>query len=166
MAASTGILRAYHDGPMLTFQVEGQATMYHGLPLRRMAEKSIAEGARLLQVDLRHCTYMDSTFIGTLLLLKRNTGREGFDLVLLSPSAQCQRLLHQMGVDGFCPMITVDELPTSSWIEIACGVDEPNQFNDNLLEAHQELASLPGPVSAPFQGIVRHLSQELGRTQP
>jgi len=49
----------------------------HGMALRGYAEQAFAAGATGLRIDLRHCTYMDSTFLGTLLFLKRGGGCGG-----------------------------------------------------------------------------------------
>src|SRR5262245_25812536 len=109
MAAQLGILRVHHDRQTVTFQVEGQATMQHTLPLRRYAERALASGVTSLRVDLRRCTYMDSTFLGTLLCLKKTVDQRGegnFALASLSP--QCQRLIRQMGLEHYYSVLATD----------------------------------------------------------
>src|SRR5436309_2251239 len=100
MDAPQSTVRVHLQGPTVTFQVEGRGRMANSLPLRRLAEQALAGGATALRVDLRRCTHMDSTFLGTLLQLKRAAGRKGASLVLVSPSPECHELLRQMALEG------------------------------------------------------------------
>ncbi len=75
MAAPQCRIRYHQDGDVLIFQIEGWATMVQSLPFRRFVEQSLARSTRTLWVDLRQCTYIDSTFLGTLLFIKRASGR-------------------------------------------------------------------------------------------
>jgi anti-anti-sigma factor len=164
MAATQGILRAHQAHQVLTFQVEGEATMFHSVPLCRCAEQALAGEVTTLRVDLRHCTYMDSTFLGTLLLLKRTIeqrGRGDFALTALSP--QCQRLLHQMGLDRFYCILAGEELPASAWTELTAGPSQGSGFQHTVIQAHQELANVPGPAGQPFRDVMRCLTQDLER---
>src|SRR6516164_9060150 len=119
MSATDGVLRVHVDGPPVTFQVEGQATVRQGLPLRRYAEERLnGSDATSLRVDLRRCTWMDSTFLGTLLLLLKAVNQKGQgSFTVVSPTATAKRLLHQMGMTTICPMCEGDE-PTGPWLEV------------------------------------------------
>src|SRR3977135_3740016 len=100
MAAQQGRVRVYQHDQAVTFPVEGQAMMHHSPAVRRYAEQSLTVGTTALSVDLRRCTHMDSTFLGTLLVLKRLVERrEEGTFVLTSPSAQCRQLLREMGLE-------------------------------------------------------------------
>ena len=71
MAAQPGRVRVYQHAQAVAFQVEGQATMQHSPAVRRYAEQNLTVGTTALSVDLRRYIHMDSTFLGTLLFLKR-----------------------------------------------------------------------------------------------
>src|SRR5262245_17313938 len=75
MATPSGIVRFHQQDHTLTFRVEGRGTVTQSLPMRRLAERGIEAGITLLRIDLRECTYMDSTFLGTLLTLKKLVDR-------------------------------------------------------------------------------------------
>lgn len=166
MTGPPGILRVHQDNQALLFQIEGEATMLHSVPLRRYAEQALTHGITTLQIDLHLCTYMDSTFLGTLLLLKRAVDQRGlgaFALTCLSP--QCQRLLRQMGLDRFYSIVTTAELPTEAWTELTENGADCSSLQHTVVQAHQELADLPGPAGKPFREVMQCLSKDLERRQ-
>src|SRR5579862_6413419 len=87
LSATHGTLKVHCDDKTLTFQPDGRATMHQSLPLRQRAEQALAAGVQAVRVDLRRCTYMDSTFLGTLLFLYRTMAPKGPGaFALVSPS--------------------------------------------------------------------------------
>src|SRR5436305_12510514 len=111
MAAQPGRVRVYQHDQAVAFQVEGQATMHHSPAVRRYAEQNLTVGTTALSVDLRRCSHMDSTFLGTLLFLKRLVERcdEG-TFALISPSPQCRQLLREMGLEKIFAVVDGEEL--------------------------------------------------------
>jgi anti-anti-sigma factor len=158
MAATQGIVRVHQEGTTVTFRVEGRATMLQSLPLRRFAERRLAEGAAALRIDLRQCSYMDSTFLGTLLTLQGAITRRGEGtLTLLSPATPCARILQQMGLGAvFHTETTDEELP---WSDLPADTGDDTSFKRNVAQAHEELANLPGPVGEQFRAVTRCLAQ-------
>jgi anti-anti-sigma factor len=167
MATAQGTVRTYQQDNTLTFRVEGRGTMTQSLPLRRCAERALETGVTRVLVDLRDCNYMDSTFLGTLLTLKKTLEKrpEG-KFVLLAPSAACARILQQMGLTEMLPT-EADEPPLEAvWTELMCEVEDVNSLKSNIAQAHQELASLPGPAGEQFQAVMRCLSGAEKPTPP
>src|SRR5215813_9317829 len=145
MAAQQGSVRVHQHDQTVTFQVEGQATMHHSPAVRRYAEQSLTVGTTALSVDLRHCTHMDSTFLGTLLFLKRLVERqEEGKFALLSPSPQCSRLLQQMSLDRVFPVVSVEDSGAGAWAELPSKPEDVAMFKRNVVQAHQELGRLEG----------------------
>ncbi len=161
-------VRARRDQATVTFQVEGCATMVHSRPLRQFAEQCLEQGATSLRVDLRRCTFMDSTFQGTLLFLNRDADRRAnVELALLSPSPECRRLLQRMHVDRLFSVIDADEPGDGTWLELKADSDELKnpQFQRNVLQAHQELGQTSGPNSEQFRELAEAMQQELESTE-
>jgi anti-anti-sigma factor len=161
MTTQQGVVRVHWQHQTVTFQVEGRATMVQSQPLRRVAEQSLAEGSRAFRIDLRHCTHMDSTFLGTLLFLKRTVDRRDHgDLALVCPSSKCAAILDQMGLVGVFPVTTAEEPPAVACAELPGDLQDAGAFKRNVLQAHQELASLPGPVGDQFRAVMRCLAND------
>jgi anti-sigma B factor antagonist len=162
MAKAQGTIRYQQDGSTLLFEVEGQATMHQGLPFRRFVEKQLAAGVANVWVDLRSCTYIDSTFLGTLLFLQRAVDRKGCGAFrLLAPSSQCRDLFRQMGVDQVFHIQPALESTNPNWTQLSREPDDVKSFQRNVMQAHEELASLPGAAGEPFKEVVRCLAKDV-----
>jgi anti-anti-sigma factor len=160
MDAARGTIRYSRRGRVMTFHVTDHATMTSCLVLRERAEQALAAGAPDLHFDLRRCTHLDSTFIGTLLFLKRAAGRAGGELVLVSPSPRCWQVLEQMGLTGVLPAASAEEPDTASWAELGADLEDAGACKRNIVEAHRELAALPGPAGEAFRSVMRCLADE------
>ena len=155
MATPQGTIRVRQDEHTITFQVAGRANMALSPSLRGCAEQGLARGVAVLRVDLRHCSYMDSTFLGTLLCLKRGRG----EVVLVSPSPEIGKLFQQMGVDDLFPVRVEEESREGDWKELGTGPEDLPTCKGLVVQAHQELATLPGPAGETFRQVVRTLAK-------
>jgi anti-anti-sigma factor len=158
MATAQGIVRFRQQDHTVTFRVEGRGTMNQSLPLRRCAERYLEGGITHVLIDLRDCTYMDSTFLGTLLTLKKSlTLRQG-EMTLIAPSPSCCRILQQMGLNEVLPTQAAEGEQSAGWTELGNEAD-PGSFKRNVVQAHEELANLPGPAGEQFKAVVRCMAQ-------
>lgn len=158
MTSASSTLRARQIGATITFRAEGKACMAQGLALRRRAEKALADGDRAVRIDLSDCTYMDSTFVGTLLFLKKRLDRDGGDFALVAPSAPCQALLHQMGLDDLFAVVPACVESPSDWTILSGDLGDVENCQRGVVQAHEELAHLPGPAGEAFRKVMRCLS--------
>lgn len=152
-------LRIHRAGPVLTFQVDGRATMEHAMPLRRLAEEGLAMGATRVHVDLRRTQYMDSTFVGTLLGLQRLTGMSA-NFALVCPSPPCQRVLDGLGLATCFPTSQADE-PQNDWCEADLAGEDRTCLKYCVVESHQHLADCGGRSAEMFGPIVETLRREI-----
>jgi anti-anti-sigma factor len=165
MAAPPGTVRVHQEGPTLHVRVEGRGTMAHGLPLRRVAEGALGRGANAVRVDLRHAIYLDSTFLGTLLALQNQLARRGGRLALVAPSPACARLLEQMGLNEVFTLEGGEE-PSFPWREVPAESPDVPAFKQNVAQAHEQLANLPGRAGETFRTVIRCIQQAEGEKSP
>src|SRR5262249_46314840 len=118
MATAQGTVRFRQQDDTVTFRVEGRGTMNQSLPMRRCAERCLESGATSVLIDLRDCTYMDSTFLGTLLTLKKFLTLRHGEMTLIAPSPSCCRILQQMGLNEVLPTQAAEGEPGAGWIEL------------------------------------------------
>jgi anti-sigma B factor antagonist len=167
MAKAQGTVRYHKEAQTIYIQVEGQATMCQSLPLRRFVEQSLAEQAKNVWVDLRYCTYIDSTFLGTFLFLQRAVARRGCgEFRLISPSPQCAELFRQMGVEDVFHIQTMEEAAVPFWTVLTREPEDKQCFQRNVIDAHEELAKLPGAAGEPFRAVVRCLAKDVEKNRP
>src|SRR5262249_42118351 len=109
-------------------------------------------------------THLDSTFIGTLLILNRRLLAGGGErIVLAAPSAACAPLLSHMHVQN--QFIVSNDPPESrQWQDELRGEAKTLSsygFKENVVDAHQELADLGGPASEQFRELAAEMAKEL-----
>ena len=160
MPTPQGIVRVCQANGAATFQVVGWGKMDMGLPIRRYAEQALASGVRCLKFELQDCTYIDSTFLGTLLILKRVANKSQAEFFLVAPSDDCRKLLHQLGVLEVFPCTAAEATLDRGWTELA-RTEDVHAFNHNVVQAHRELAELGGVCGEKFEPVARCLEKEL-----
>jgi anti-anti-sigma regulatory factor len=159
--AAQGIVRVRQLDRTVTFRVEGWTTMNQSLMFRKTAEQHLAAGATVLRVDLGRCTFMDSTFVGTLLFLKRTVHSHKLgEFSLIGPSPECCQLFRKMGLEGAFPLVE-EQLDEQGWRELTREGEDVSAFKCNVVQAHRELACLDGPAGEQFRAVVRCLEHDL-----
>lgn len=153
------MIRAHDEGRVLTVDVAGPATMMESTAVSDVASERIARGARTMRIDLRDCTMMDSTFTGMLLALKRQVEAAGGELKLVSPSDRVREVLEQMGVEDFYEVERA-ERDDGPWSIVTPGRARSDRLKRIVIEAHDELAQLPGPAGRAFRSVVDELRRE------
>jgi anti-sigma B factor antagonist len=151
------MIRLHMDAPArLTLDIGGPATMLEGATVEQTATEHFAHGTRVLSVDLRDCTMMDSTFSGTLLSLRRQLEKVGGELILVSPSAAVLEVLRLMGLETFYA-IDVAERASGPWQPVTPVRREAEELKRLVLESHELLAEVPGPARHEFRSVVEEL---------
>lgn len=157
-----GRVQVCRSGDRITFHVCGRVTMRESPPLKKFAEECLKGPFSGVRVDLAECIYMDSTFLGTLLFLKRAADRQRRPrFALVSPSEPCRQLLHQLGLDDVFP-VDPAEPEAGDWSELTGGtIDDSPALRQCVAAAHQELADTPGKAGDAFRAVARQLAREL-----
>jgi anti-anti-sigma factor len=161
MSESVQRIRVAEVGGTLVVEVAGRATMDTAATLRKHIEPRLQAGGLALQLDLRQCSYMDSTFQGTLLILsgvqQRGAARR---LELVCPSPECRRLLRENGFDRVLTVVDAEPLTECVWTEIGIETDrKAAAFQDNVIESHEMIVQMDGPTAERYRAAVQMLKQ-------
>jgi anti-anti-sigma regulatory factor len=155
------MLRVHDEPASSTIDVAGAATMIESAAVHETASERIARGVRAIRIDLRDCKMMDSTFLGGLLSLQRHLAGMGGTLTLVSPAPYVVELLGQMGLEGFYAVEVADRSEVG-WRELPAVLPRVGTLRRLVIDAHDELARVPGPAAESFRAVV----DELRRSDP
>lgn len=145
-----------------TLRIEGRINMNSCPAIGHWADACLAEGVSQLRVDLSRCSYMDSTFVGTLLsLYRRCKDRAPGTFALVAPSPPCAQVLRQMHLLEILNVLPQADTGTTGWTTLPLEPDGQTAVIGQVVQAHQELAALPGEVGQSFRGIAEELSAEM-----
>jgi anti-anti-sigma factor len=166
---SCGRVEACRLGSTVVIRVRGRAQADLCPALRRFCEDTLSGRCSEVRVDLQHCGHFDSTFLGTLLHLRKclqHGGRKSVTLV--QPSTECQELLQRMGAARLFPVAA--EAPPADdadWVHLAedTAGRASLSFKRNVVEAHQELAEVDGPLGERYRMIAEMAAQDLESAQ-
>ena len=138
--------------------VERRGTMRTSLALRRFADGLIDHEDCDLVVDLSHCEYLDSTFLGCLVDLYKLIGRESPGRFRIAADEERTRSLlvsTHLPIDGVSPKLI------SECLSIKLEKVELHNLGRHVMECHRRLAEIGGPNQVVFQRIADELTEEL-----
>ena len=145
-------------------QVQGWGTLRESPALREFAVQSLDDPrASTVVVDLSHCDYLDSTFLGCLVSLHRKYNRTSPHRFQVAASCdQCQKLLAPTHLNHLLDVTEVCPEPVSDVLEVSRPLLPTHDLGRHIMECHRQLAELGGSQVASFRSIADHLARELG----
>ena len=102
---------------------------------------------------------MDSTFLGTLLLLNKQLAERQGRFSLVAPSQACTKLLRQMGLNDYLGEQADAVSPATGWIELPSSANDNQTIRRTVEQAHEELAGLPGKSGERFAEVLRCMNR-------
>ncbi|TDJ07472.1 MAG: anti-sigma factor antagonist [Deltaproteobacteria bacterium] len=75
-----------------------KASVNEAAELRNLLDEQITIGHSKIVVDLSQCTYLDSTFIGVLVVTHKKLLAKGGKLIIINPLDPAKRLFHLSGI--------------------------------------------------------------------
>lgn len=150
---------------------DGKGSFMNSPALKAFGDQRIAQGEKLLVVDLAGCTGMDSTFMGTLAgLATRLTALDGGGaLQIAEPGDRNRRSLEDLGLDFLMEIDPpaslwrgkVDSIRAALQAPPAAGALGQVQRARHVLEAHQTLSGMNDKNAREFEGVVNMLGNDL-----
>lgn len=125
--------------------------------LKELYREKIREDINYVYLNLENCEYMDSTFIGTIVIInKLLVNKSGRKIIIVSPAEICRKILDDSGV---MDLVEITE-NSVAWPEDEDYVSPHSGDNTGfILESHQELSSLSEKNKKKFQLLQNILVQ-------
>ena len=144
-------------------RVEGKGSFLNSTGLKEFAKEMINRGFREFAVDLKNCTVMDSTFMGTLAgiaLRLRELGQGNLRVTNLNE--RNSDLLSNLGLDQLFviePRNSTPEMTTET--PLAGAAPDKVTQAQTMLEAHEACVEANEANAAKFKDVLEYLKQDL-----
>lgn len=155
-------------GKQVCVKVEGKGTHLISQPLREFLFEMIDSGYRSFQIDLRNCTYMDSTFLGMLVgvsMRLRNVGPG--TITLLRINQRNLELFKTLGIEQFFQFQSDTPSPAESKAKglhsLPPGKVASQEWAETMLEAHETLAQVDQKNECRFKDVITFLKEDLAK---
>jgi anti-sigma B factor antagonist len=152
-------------GPVGLIHVVGRGSFKNASQVKQFAERAASLGILRFIYDLRECTHMDSTFMGTmagLAIESRNRGQGPMKVVLTS--AALLELLQTLGLDYL--MEIHQSAPELAGPATQIGIDakehSKNEVSQLMLDAHENLVEADFSNADRFQDVLSFLRDRAG----
>lgn len=145
-------------------KVIGAGSFEHSFFLRQCCDNFIQCGSERFLVDLVECTYLDSTFLGTLAGPALKLRKIGGAFQVAGSSRRVLESIRTLGLDRLFQCVeNLTPYDAGDLRPLESGVPHRETTGELLLQAHQTLLECD-PKNAPkFQDLVSYLGSEVGR---
>ena len=160
---------AAKSGDAIYVKVRGLGSMHNVPSFEDFAQTAIAEGARQIVLDLKRCTGVDSTFMGTLLGLHNALGDqhgddEGVGIVIVNIDDHARNQLTSVGLDAF---MTLTEGKTRLPRKLKLIALDGDSLSDRerlkvMVRVHKALVAADPRNEAKFGPFLKGIVAELG----
>jgi anti-sigma B factor antagonist len=144
-------------------RVEGKGSFLNSTGLKEFAKEMINRGFREFAIDLKNCTVMDSTFMGTLAgiaLRLRELGQGSLRATNLNE--RNSDLLSNLGLDQLFVIEPRDSAPpTAVETPLATAAPDKTTQAQTMLEAHEACVEANEANAAKFKDVLEYLKQDL-----
>lgn len=154
-------LKAGRDQGGFVVIVQGRGTMGESLVVKAFVNGVMDDASATLVIDLSNCTYLDSTFLGTLISMHRRFSKPAERFFLAAPSEKCKAVFRSNRLDTLLkirpdkPRLTTEPIALPAVDVTARGIGE------HVMESHERLVELGGENARAFAAIVQKLRGEL-----
>ena len=140
--------------------VLGKATLQDSPAVRDFANESLSDGVEV-ELDLTECEFLDSTFLGCLLVLSRKSQKLPGKFIIVAPLESQSDIFGNSRLQYLLPCVTEGKTTRGVAAPLPRSELERREFGIHVVETHRELARLGGPHCDEFQAIADRVEREL-----
>jgi anti-anti-sigma regulatory factor len=144
-------------------RVEGKGSFLNSTGLKEFAKEMINRGFREFAIDLKNCTVMDSTFMGTLAgvaLRLRELGQGTLRVTNLNE--RNSDLLSNLGLDQLFVIESRNSTSAqAAQTPLAAAAPDKTTQAQTMLEAHEACVEANEANAAKFKDVLEYLKQDL-----
>jgi anti-anti-sigma regulatory factor len=159
------MLRVGRTASGFLIQVEGRGTLSESPALKEFAVRALDYSRDLstVVVDLSHCDYLDSTFLGCLVILHRKYNESSPHRFQVAASREKSlQLLAPSRLNHLLDVTEIYSEPITGVSEVFHSGLPSADLGRHVMECHRRLAELGGSQAAAYRSIADRLDCELG----
>ena len=139
----------------------GRGTMCESPVFRDTVEQLFERG--FVVFDASECSYLDSTFLGCLIGLKKACGCEGQGRLLVAASPDTRiKLFCTSSLDRYFDFVDVLPEATGPIETVDLTSANRSELGSHIMTCHERLAEMGGREAPAFRAIADRLARELG----
>jgi len=112
-------------------------------------------------LDLNDCTYLDSTFLGCVVILHQQAKASGANFAVWAESPVQDQLLKPSQLHQLLRFVEPPPTGLSEAVELPVVNSDESELCKHLCDAHRALAELGGPAAETFRRIADDLAKEM-----
>jgi anti-anti-sigma factor len=151
------------EGQKAIVKIVGKGSFQNAHQLKSFYLEMIPKGTTEFDVDLQDCTYLDSTFLGTLSLLGSSLRKKSGHLNVVNANSRNLELMQNLGLDRLFTIqlqpVAIDESHLEEKKDPSLNKTESGQ---QMLEAHEMLIEVDSKNLSKFKDVVDYLKEDLG----
>jgi anti-anti-sigma factor len=166
MATTESLLKVALTDTGCIIRMEGQGTMVHSPAARDIALRTLeGDPAATVVFDLSACEYLDSTFLGCLMEVYRQTARSNPPrYCITAPPELLKKLLGPTHIDRLIPALPAPPAARGQWFTILAQDIDKKTMMRHVMQCHRALAEVEGPMRGAFAKIADQMELELSKS--
>jgi anti-anti-sigma factor len=149
--------------PEVWIRIEGRGSFQNSSALKEFTRKLIDEGRRQFIVDLKNCTAMDSTFMGTLASLAIRLKGGGGDLWVVNRNERNTELLAGLGIDTLFSDKPLPAAHNGDCREAIHHAADKAATREIIHEAHAACIAVDPRNADKFKDVIEHIKASAAR---
>lgn len=149
------------QGDITFVRIDGKGTHLNSHLLKQYLLQCLDEKLHRFCIELSQCTYMDSTFLGTLAGIGIKAKQRGLPSIqLLNPTERAQNMLEGLGIDHLFEVVAQKAIMES--LTPLDGTDlNRQQKAQEMLDAHAKLVEISPTNEAKFRDVIAILREKV-----
>jgi len=141
-------------------RIEGRATFEYAPTLKNFAGTILSEDISAIRIDLSECTWMDSTFMGTLAILGLKSKEKSIPVTIYKASEKNMGLIKELGIHIlFLFSDKTEELDVK--LPSTGVLSHEEDMGKTMLDAHQTLIDINSQNAEKFYNVVDLIKRDV-----
>ena len=156
------------DNDDCSIKVEGRATFECSSPIKNFADNIVPGVIQNITVDLKKCSWMDSTFMGTLATLGLHAKKAKIVINILNANEKNIKLLKELGIYKLFIYDSNTSISTyNPWEAITCQspINTKQSIAKTVLDAHETLMSMNEKNVTKFKKVVELVKKDIANNK-